>query len=180
MDEGTYLSAGKLVAEGLLPHRDFLLAHPPLAVYMAAAWVKMAGADVMLARFANLAFVLASTVPLYLIARHLARTRVAGLLAIASYMTGIVLLANMGRTIKLESLMDAFLIAAFAIYCLRPPTKPQRALFGALLAAAILVKLVVVIHAVLIVAGDMLWSRRRGGPLAAGCQRPPWHTECWP
>src|SRR5438105_15244303 len=47
MDEGTYLYAGKLVADGLVPYRDFLLGHPPLAVYLAAVWVKLAGAGVM-------------------------------------------------------------------------------------------------------------------------------------
>ena len=159
MDEGTYLYAGKLVADGLAPYRDFLLAHPPLAVYLAAGWVKLMGADVMAARMANLTFVLASTVPLYLTVRHLARGRVPGLLAIVTYMTGNLLLANMGRTIKLEPLMNAFLIAAFAIYVLRPNQVSWRVLFGVLVGAAVLVKLVAVIPVGLIVLGDLIWSR---------------------
>lgn len=46
-DEGIYLFAGQLVSEGLLPYRDFFLAHPPLRVLLfgvlfalgASAWV---------------------------------------------------------------------------------------------------------------------------------------------
>jgi 4-amino-4-deoxy-L-arabinose transferase-like glycosyltransferase len=160
MDEGTYLYAGKLVAQGLTPYRDFLLGHPPLAVYLAAAWVWLAGAEVMPARMANLAFVLVSTVPLYLVVRHLLRSRAAGLLAVATYMTGNLLLANMGRTIKLEPIMNAFLIAAFAIYVLRPNSPRWRVVLGALFAAALLVKLVAVIPIGLIVLGDFIWGQR--------------------
>ena len=42
MDARTYPYGGKLVTEGLVPYRDFLLAHPPFAVYVAAAWVEQA------------------------------------------------------------------------------------------------------------------------------------------
>jgi 4-amino-4-deoxy-L-arabinose transferase-like glycosyltransferase len=160
MDEGTYLYAGKLVTQGLTPYRDFLLGHPPLAVYLAAAWVWLAGAEVMPARMANLAFVLASTVPLYFVVRRLARSNVAGLLAVATYMTGNLLLANMGRTIKLEPIMNAFLIGAFSIYVLRPDSTRWRIVLGALFAAALLVKLVAVIPIGLIVLGDFIWGQR--------------------
>ena len=161
MDEGTYLYAGKLVAQGLVPYRDFLLGHPPLAVYLAAAWVWLAGADVMPARMANLAFVLASTVPLYLVVRKLLSSRVAGLLAIATYMSGNLMLANMGRTIKLEPIMNAFLIGAFAIYVLRRSSLAWGVLLGALVAAALLVKLVAIIPVGLIVLADLVWGDRR-------------------
>jgi hypothetical protein len=159
MDEGTYLYAGKLVAQGLVPYRDFLLGHPPVAVYLAAAWVWLAGAAVMPARMANLAFILLSTVPLCLVVRKLVGSRVAGLLAIATYMSGNLMLANMGRTIKLEPIMNAFLIAAFAIYVLRRSSVLWHVLLGALIAAALLVKLVAIIPIGLIVLGDLLWGR---------------------
>ena len=160
MDEGTYLYGGKLIATGLTPYRDFLLVHPPVAVYLAAAWVLLAGDGVMAERFANLAFVLASTIPLYLTIRHLTRSRVAGLLGIATYMTGILLLANMGRTLKLEPVMNVFLIWAFALYTLRPRNLWVRGVFGMLVAAAVFTKLVAVIPVGLIVLGDLIWCRK--------------------
>src|SRR5437868_10606308 len=102
MDEGTYLLAGKLVAAGAVPYRDFMLTHPPAIAYLAGLWVGAVGPGVMPARLAYAALVLISTVPLYVVARSVTRSRVAGFFAIASYVTGMLLLANMGRTIRLE------------------------------------------------------------------------------
>jgi len=104
-------------------------------------------------------FVLVSTVPLYLVVRQLTRSRLAGLLGIVSYTTGLLLLANMGRTMKLEPIVSAFLMAAFALYALRPTSLRWRVLFGVLVAAAVLVKLVAVIPVGLVVLGDLIWSR---------------------
>src|SRR5579859_5525520 len=84
MDEGTYLYAGKLLTQGLLPYRDFLLAHPPLVVLLAAGWESLAGYDIMAARLAYLAVVLLSTIPLYLIARRLTGAMAGGLFAVAT------------------------------------------------------------------------------------------------
>src|SRR5438105_8185282 len=66
----------------------------------------------------------------------------------------------MGRTIKLEPIMTGFLIAAFAIYVLRPASLSWQLLLGMLVAAALLVKLVAIIPVALIVLGDLLWGRR--------------------
>jgi hypothetical protein len=160
MDEGTYLYAGKLVSQGLVPYRDFLLAHPPVLVMLAAVWESVAGADVMLARGAYLTVVLASTVPLYALARNLADSRLAGFLALISYTTGMLLLANMGRTIRLEPMMNAFLIAAFALYFLRPRNRLAMLAVGALAAAAVLVKLVAIVPVALLFIGELLFHRR--------------------
>src|SRR5919201_6872925 len=62
MDEGTYLYAGKLLAAGLVPYRDYLLAHPPLVAVLGAAWVQLVGPDVMAARLAYSVFVLLLTI----------------------------------------------------------------------------------------------------------------------
>jgi hypothetical protein len=159
MDEGTYLYGGKLLAGGLLPYRDFLLAHPPLAVLLLGGWERMFGTDIMLARAANMAVVLASTVPLYVLTRTLTGSRTAGLLSISTYMVGMLLLANMGRTVRLEPLMNAFLIPAFACYLLRPDSLRARFLVGFLFALAILVKLVAVVPILILVLGDLLWVR---------------------
>jgi hypothetical protein len=174
MDEGTYLYAGKLLAEGHLPYRDFLLAHPPGITLLGAGLTWLFGPEIMPARVVYLALILLGMAPLYLVTRSITRSPLAGLLAVASYGSGMLLLANMGRTVKLEPLMNAFLIAAFALYALRPRSLRARALVGALLAAATLVKLVAVVPAGLLVLGDLLWIRpnrrflRSWGAAAAG------------
>ena len=160
MDEGTYLYAGKLLAAGLIPYRDFLLAHPPLVVAMAAAWESFAGSDIIAARFAYMAVVLISTIPLYVLTRELAGSRLAGLLSIAAYTTGMLLLANMGRTVRLEPIMNAFLVAGAAGYLLRPDSRAMRLLVGALLACALLVKLVAAVPIALLFIADLLFVHR--------------------
>jgi hypothetical protein len=184
MDEGTYLYAGKLLAQGLLPYRDFLLVHPPLIAVLAGAWERVFGSDIMSARIAFLLLVLASTAPLYALTRALAHSRVAGLLSVSVYMAGMLVLANMGRTVRLEPLMNACLIGAFACFLLRPDSPRARTATGALLAAAVLVKLVAVVPAGLLVLGDLVWARpgRRwiqswsmaavGGALVVGAAAP--------
>jgi dolichyl-phosphate-mannose-protein mannosyltransferase len=172
MDEGTYLLAGKLVAAGQVPYRDFLLTHPPVIAYLLGAWVAVAGPGVMPARIAYGVLVLLSTVPLYLMARSFTRSFAASLLAVSAYTAGMLLLANMGRTIRLEPLMNAALIAGFAAYLLPLGRQRWAAVAGALFALAILVKLVAVIPIVALVAGDTLWRReglrRRLAAVAVG------------
>lgn len=173
MDEGTYYYAGKLFAQGLMPYRDFLLGHPPLIVLLTGAWQWLFGSELMPARIAYLLLTLASTIPLYLIGRTLGRSSLAGLLSVATYMAGILLLANMGRTIRLEPVVNGFLIAGFACYVLRPDSLRVRPVLGALFAAAMLVKVVAVIPIGLLVLGDLLWRRSerrfvRSWALAAG------------
>ena len=99
MDEGTYLYAGQLMAQGLVPYRDFLLAHPPMIAWFSAAWSSLFGTSIMPIRFAYLAVVLASTAPLYALMRSVTRSQIAALLAMASCGAGMLLLANMGRTV---------------------------------------------------------------------------------
>jgi 4-amino-4-deoxy-L-arabinose transferase-like glycosyltransferase len=159
MDEGTYIYAGKLLAGGAVPYRDFLLAHPPLAILLTGAWQWLFGSEIMPIRLAYLALVLASTVSLYAIGRALSRSHLGGLLCVATYMAGMLFLANMGRTVRLEPLMNAFLLAAVALYLWRPDSARTRAVVGALLAGAVLVKLVAVVPAGFIFLADALWMR---------------------
>lgn len=160
MDEGTYLYAGKLVSEGMVPYRDFFLAHPPLIVLLAGGWIRVFGDDVMAARAAYIILVLAGAAPLYLITRSITRSRAASLLSIAVYTTGMLFLANMGRTVRLEPLMNAFLIPAFALWLLRPNSPRARGLAGVLVGLAVLVKLVAGLPVIFLLLGELLWGKR--------------------
>src|SRR4051794_9248291 len=57
MDEGTYIYAGKLVAQGQLPYRDFLLTHPPLIALFTGAAVWLFGPEIMGIRYVYMALV---------------------------------------------------------------------------------------------------------------------------
>lgn len=158
MDEGTYLYAGKLVSDGLIPYRDFLLAHPPLVAVLGAAWANLFGADVMPARLAYSVLILTSTVPLYVLTRSIGRSQLMGLIAVTGYTSGMLLLADMGRTIRLEPLMNAFLIAGFAGYFLRPDSARTRLLVGVCCGLATLVKLVAVLPVLFLLVGDLAFA----------------------
>jgi len=59
-DEHIYLYQGLLVADGVVPYRDFALAHPPLqALFTALVW-KLAGVDFLVGRCLPVAFCLAA------------------------------------------------------------------------------------------------------------------------
>jgi hypothetical protein len=158
MDEGTYLYASKLIADGQVPYRDFYLAHPPLMMYFFALPTKIFGPDVMAARFVNMAFVFLSMVPLYLIVRDLSG-KAAALFATSLYVVGMLALANTARTIRLEPFMNAFVICALALYFWRPDDQRARFGVGMLFAAAVMVKLVAVLPFGLLFVGDFLLVR---------------------
>ena len=168
MDEGTYLYAGKLVAEGRTPYRDFLLVHPPLLVYVAAGWIKLFGANLMAARLGYMFVILAAMVPLYLITRNVSGSRLGGLLGVVLCTTGMLFLANMGRTVRLEPLTNAFLIAAIGCWTLRARSMVWNFLGGVLAGLAMLVKLVAVIPVAFFVLGALIWQRDRARLIALG------------
>jgi hypothetical protein len=163
-DEGIYIYGGKLLIEGRFPYRDFFLGHPPLIVLFTGFMVWLVGPDIMAVRYAFIVVTVASMVPLYLVTRALARSPPAGLVAVGVYAAGLVLSANMGRVVRLEPLMNAFLIAAFACYVLQPRDLRCRFVMGILFVLAALVKFTAVVPAALLLVGDSLWSRldRRG------------------
>ncbi len=77
LDEGTYLYAARLIADGLVPYRDFLLTHPPLLIAGAAAGLAVTGFDVPLFSLLYVAWVFSSIFPLYALARRLSASRAA-------------------------------------------------------------------------------------------------------
>ncbi len=185
MDEGVYVYAGKLISEGSRPYRDFMLAHPPLVPYLAAlAWV-LGGGSLAFTRWFAIAVTLASCIPLYLLARRIAASAAAGLLAVCFYLVGLVWIAHLGRTVRLEPIQNALLIGGAAAWMLG--TRRRSAfLAGLLLAAAVSAKLTSVVPIGLLAGADLAWpsggradgGRRRSlvlgamlllGPLTAWC-----------
>src|SRR4051812_46140182 len=81
-DEGTYVYAGRLVAEGHALYRDLMLAHPPLMMwFIAAVWKLMPG--LMPVRIVYILLVCSAWVPFYALARHASRSHLASLAAVA-------------------------------------------------------------------------------------------------
>ena len=185
MDEGVYVYAGKLISEGSRPYRDFMLAHPPLVPYLAAlAWV-LGGGSLAFTRWFAITLTLASCIPLYLLARRIASSASAGVLAVCIYMVGLVWIAHLGRTMRLEPVQNAFLIGGVAAWMLGTRLG-LAALAGLLLAAAVSAKLTSIVPVALLAGAELAWplggrsdaSRRRAlvlgavfvlGPLTAWC-----------
>ncbi len=158
-DEGTYLYGAKLIAEGQVPYKDFFLGHPPLLMALFAVPFKLFGVDVMMARMIYMALILLSTVPLYLLVRRLSGSRIAALLSVPVYTTGTLIVANTTRTVLLEPLMNGFIIAGLALYFWRPDSLRLRIVLGALFGLGAMVKLVAVLPALCLMAGDLFWRR---------------------
>jgi hypothetical protein len=159
MDEGTYVYAGALIARGLMPYRDFMLAHPPLIAFLVAGWANAFGAAIVPLRLAYIATILGSTLPLYATVRRITSSHIAPFLSVVVYTSGMLLLANMGRTVRLEPLMNAFVIGGVACRFLRPRSWPWAAVMGILFACALLVKIIAVVPVGLLFLADVAWDR---------------------
>ena len=155
-DEGIYVYAGKLIAEGQRPYRDFMLAHPPMVALVAALFWIIGRGSLAATRWLTVLLTLGSCVPLYLLAKRISGKALAGLLAVSLYFAGLVWIANLGRTMRLEPLMNAFFISGVVIWLLG---KRSVSGFwtGVLLGAAIAVKLVAVVPAGLLALAELLW-----------------------
>ena len=162
-DEGTYLYAAKLINEGAVIHRDLMLAHPPVLVYLLAGIQRLVGDGVLACRVAYSALVVLSSAPLFVIGRRLGGSITAGALCLFAYTTGLIFIANEGRTIKLDPIMNAFLIAAAACLVLAPRRFGPRVLCGVFFAAALLVKLIAAIPIAMLAIGVLIAERRERG-----------------
>ena len=157
MDEGVYVYAGKLIAEGSQPYRDFMLAHPPLVPYLAALSWEAGEGSLMFTRLVAILLTMASCVPVFLLARRLAGSGVAGLLAVCIYHVGMIWTAHLGRTLRLEPVQNAFLVAGFAAWILG---RGNRSAFGAglLLAGSLAAKFTSIVPIACLAIVDLLWQ----------------------
>ena len=83
LDEGVYLCAARLMADGLVPFRDFLLTHPPFLVAAAAAGLTATGGDVPLFSLLYVCWVFSALFPLAFVVRRLSGSAVLGVVAAA-------------------------------------------------------------------------------------------------
>lgn len=164
-DDGVYYSAAASLVAGRVPYRDFLFLHPPgvmLALAPFAAVGRAIGDPTGFAA-ARLACILLGAVNAGLVTLVLRRfgpvAAVAGAIVYAASWP--VVFAE--RSALLEPIGCAFLLAAFALAADpdRRPGSRRTVLIGGLLAAAILVKLVFAVPAVV-----LLIALRRRAPLA--------------
>lgn len=81
LDEGVYLYAARLMADGLVPYRDFFLSHPPFLMAAAAAGLSACRFDVPLFSFLYVCWVFSAVFPLALVVRRLGGSRTAAILA---------------------------------------------------------------------------------------------------
>lgn len=69
-DENVYYYMGKLIAEGKIPYRDFLYAHPPLQIYLIALIYKIFGFNVVALKLVPLISTLISAFFVFRIAKE--------------------------------------------------------------------------------------------------------------
>lgn len=172
MDEGTYLYQGRLIAEGFVPYRDFFVAHPPLVPLFGAATYWLFGDSLALARAAYSVIVLLLACPIYAVVRHHTQSAVAAVLAIVAYSVGLLAIANMGRTVRLEPVVGGLLVSAFSLALLRRDSGPWRVVVGALMALAVLTKLTAVVPVALFALFEAFEARSNPRALVV-----PWSVQ---
>jgi 4-amino-4-deoxy-L-arabinose transferase-like glycosyltransferase len=69
-DEGVYLYPAKLISQGYLPYRDFMLSHPPLTMFVIAIFFKLFGVDLFLLRALYVLFVQSAILPIYILVKN--------------------------------------------------------------------------------------------------------------
>ncbi|MCL4553249.1 MAG: glycosyltransferase family 39 protein, partial [Candidatus Marsarchaeota archaeon] len=157
LDEGVYLYAASLMADGYVPYKDFLLVHPPGLEAVEAVGLALLGPNIPAFRILYLAFVLSGVLPLYGIAKKVSPKTEVALLAVFLFLTSTQLALRYFRGIMLETVMLPFLLSAVYFYLIG--TAKSRFLAGLLIAIAVLVKLTAILFILPMVLTD-LWNRR--------------------
>ena len=135
LDEGVYLTAARLmVHEGLVPFRDFGLAHPPLTMLLAGVVLEVVGGNVVVFDALYTAWCLCAVFPLARVVRELTGDRRAALVAAFLFLTFPEFLRWDARFLALRQASLPFL--AFALEALWVRRRPATAgvllgLFGA-------------------------------------------------
>lgn len=86
-DEGVYLYASKLVAQGYIIYQDFFLIHLPLWIYINAAVLSILHWNIDLYHFIYVGYVVAGVIPLYLLIYRRTKITAPALVASLIYLT---------------------------------------------------------------------------------------------
>ena len=108
-DEGVYAEAGRLMLDGLVPHKDFPLWHLPLLPLWSGIVLKLTG-DMYWVRLLFLALNCFAVVPFYLTCKKLCRHSSAAILAILFYLTFHELMFQDFRFLAIRQMANDFLI----------------------------------------------------------------------
>jgi len=115
-DPGTHALAGRFIAEGLVPYRDFVSVHPPLYDLALGALFRVFGYDYCIVQCLSVVFSLGSVVLIYFVARRL-YGGLAGLIA-ALLLAVEPMMVYFGRR-GVQEAMGLFLILVAALLALR-------------------------------------------------------------
>ncbi|MDV2995395.1 MAG: hypothetical protein N4J56_005049 [Chroococcidiopsis sp. SAG 2025] len=111
-DEGVYAEAGRLMLEGLVPHKDFPLWHLPLLPLYSGIVLKLTG-NMYWVRLLFLALNCFAVVPFYLTCKKLRDNSSAAILAILFYLTFHELMFQDFRFLAIRQMANNFLIFFF-------------------------------------------------------------------
>jgi len=111
-DEGVYAEAGRLMLEGLVPHKDFPLWHLPLLPLWSGIVLKLTG-NMYWVRLLFLALNCFAVVPFYLTCKKLRNNSSGAILAILFYLTFHELMFQDFRFLAIRQMANDFLIVFF-------------------------------------------------------------------
>lgn len=86
-DEGVYLYAAKLLGQGLIPYKDFFLAHPPYLLYPTQAILSVTNFNLNFFHFLYTVWFFGAIFPLYFVILKLTKSFLATILSIILFST---------------------------------------------------------------------------------------------
>lgn len=86
-DEGVYLHAAKLLGEGLVPYKDFFLAHPPYFLYPTQVILFLTNFNLNFFHFIYIVWFFSAIFPLYFILLKFTKSNLATILSIVLFST---------------------------------------------------------------------------------------------
>lgn len=121
-DEGVYAEAGKLIAGGLIPHRDFPFWHMPLLPALIGGWLRVVG-NLHLLRLIFLALNCFSVLPLFSVFRKMSASRWAPIPAVILYLSFHEMVHHDFRFLAIRQLANVFFILFLYFRVVRPDAR---------------------------------------------------------
>lgn len=86
-DEGVYLYASKLIAQGYVPYRDFFLGHFPFLIYANALILLVTKSNMIIYHWIYTAWTVSVIIPIYFTIKKISGNRLAAILALVLFCT---------------------------------------------------------------------------------------------